>query len=493
MKELLSVKEISKNFGPNRVLNRVSFTLNAGEVICLVGENGAGKSTLIKILSGAQCPTEGQIIINEKSYESLTPQESMNLGIHTIYQDIELIEFLTVADNIFLGKEVTHGSGIINEKKQFMEARALLDEHNINIDERLLVDELSVAQKQMLQIAKALYGQAKVLILDEPTSSLGKEETEALIDLVFDLRKKGYGIIYISHYLEEVFKIADKIIVLKDGVNVGIYNRSEVKENEIIEKMVGRSASMFYEREEIDVGSGKLEIQGFNRKGIIDDVSFSLREGEIFGIGGLVGSGKSELVNMIFGADKKDSGKVILRGKELHIRSPKDAIKNGIAFITEDRQKLGLFPDRSVLENTVIVNNEKNKVIFLNNKKDNSETGKIVNDLNISLFSHKQEIISLSGGNQQKVILGRWLLGTSEVYIFDEPTKGVDIGAKEEIYNAIVNLAKQGKFIILVSSDMPELLSLSDRIGVMRNGKMPVILQRGVTEEDLIKNFWEAS
>ena len=307
MSELLAVKGISKDFGPNRVLDQVSFSLFSGEVLCLVGENGAGKSTLIKILSGAQNPTEGEIIIEGAVYTSLMPKQSMNLGIYTIYQDVELIDTLTVADNIFLGREM-HRNGIIDEKKQFIEAEKILDDLNIRIDAHVLVEELSSAQKQMLQIAKAVNDKAKVLIMDEPTSSLGKDETEALIKFVFDLRKKDLGIIYISHYIEEVFIVADRIMVLKDGHHVGTYKQSEVDENSIIEKMVGRNASMFYQRESATIGDNKLEVINMSKSGVVYDVSFSVAEGEIFGIGGLVGAGRSDLAYMLFVAEKKDKG-----------------------------------------------------------------------------------------------------------------------------------------------------------------------------------------
>lgn len=353
-----------------------------------------------------------------------------------------------------------------------------------------LVEELSASQKQMLQIVKALYRDARVLIMDEPTSSLGMDETKALMNIVRNLRERGIGIIYISHYLEEIFEIGDRVTVLKDGKSMGTSSLESVTVEEIIRKMVGRDASLFYTRRKVDIGEVSLEVKNISRWGIVNDVSFDVRKGEVFGIGGLVGSGRSELVNILFGADKADSGEILLNGKKLRIRSPQDAIRQGIALITEDRKKLAMLGGRDVVENTALVHSENFRGFLLNLKEEEDVTDEIVNKLSVAVQDRSQKIEELSGGNQQKVIIGRWLIDDSDVYIFDEPTKGVDIGAREQIYELIVELAERGKCIIMISSDMPELLSMSDRIGVMKNGRMVEIVKNdNIEEEDMIRRF----
>ncbi len=488
---LLSVSNLCKSYGSHRVLHDAAFELHSGEVLCLVGENGAGKSTLIKILSGAVEPDSGTITIQSRTFNNLRPRESMELGISTIYQDVELIESLSVSDNIFLGNErVARLPFVVDAKTQRLKAREILDMLHIDIDEKRLVEDLSAAQKQTLQIVKALHQDARVLIMDEPTSSLGVEETRSLMRLVGELRARGIGIIYVSHYLEEVFDIGDTIMVLKDGEQVGIYVRSEVDADFVIRKMVGRDASMFFAREQVDIGEVRLQVRDITWNGVVDHVSFDVRRGEVFGIGGMVGSGRSELVSLVFGMGQKDGGDIVLDGKVLNIRRPADAIHNGICLITEDRKKLAMFGDRSVIENITIVHNELAASPLLNLAAERRISNEMVETLHISVADLEQSLGSLSGGNQQKAIIARWLLNDATLFIFDEPTKGVDIGAKREIYELIVGFARQGKSIIMVSSDMPELLSMSDRIGIMRGGSMTTILNnQNVDEEELIRHF----
>lgn len=488
MSELLRVEGITKIFGQHKVLDGVSFSLRAGEVHCLIGENGAGKSTLIKILSGALTPNAGIIMMDGKSYTGLTPKESMELGISTIYQDVQLIDSLTVADNIFLGNEKSNFTVMVDTKKQNKKAREIMDRLKINIDETLLVEELSAAQKQTLQIVKAIHGKARILIMDEPTSSLGVEEKKALMSMVKELKEQGVGIIYISHYLEEIFQIGDEITILKDGHHVGTYPVSEVDTGMVIRKMVGRDAALFYEREQVEKGEGILQVCNYSWGDTVKDVSFTVQQGEIFGIGGLVGAGRSELASLIFGIEKKDAGKLLLNGKELSISCPREALEQGICLITEDRKMYALFIDRSVKENIVIVANEIENSPLLKKTKENSQVEEMVQKLHIALADMEQPVGDLSGGNQQKTVIARWMLSGGRVFIFDEPSKGVDIGAREEIYKLMVGLAREGNYIIMISSDMPELLSMSDRIGVMREGRMTYILGR-VPEEELIKYF----
>ena len=489
---LAAIRNATKIYGQHKALDNVTFELAAGQVHCLVGENGAGKSTLTKILSGAIAPDSGTIVLGGTEHRALTPRQAIELGVSTVYQEPELIESLTVADNIFLGDERSAAFPLVVDAwTQNERARELIRSLRFNLREDAVVEDLSSAQKQMLQIAKARYRQSKIIIMDEPTSSLGLEETNALMDLIRSLKAAGIGIVYISHFLEQVFEIADMITILKDGESMGAYPRSEIDMDTVIRKMVGRDASLFYAKERVAPGPVQLEVRSLSRRGVVEDVSFTVRAGEIFGLGGLVGSGRSELVNLIFGADRRDSGEILVGGRSLRIRHPDDAVKAGICLITEDRKKLAMFTPRSVAENIAIVHNERYEGPVLNLAAERRRVEDMVRRLFIAVTDqNEQTIAELSGGNQQKAVIGRWLLSDGLIYIFDEPTKGVDVGARAEIFRIMVELAKAGKSIVMVSSDMPELISMSDRIGVMRRGRLTHVLdRREVTEEALIKDF----
>jgi len=489
---ILSVSGLTKSYGAQRpALSGVSFELHGGEVLCLVGENGAGKSTLIKILSGAVAPDAGSVTLGGRPHASLTPREAMALGIATIYQDVELIESLSVADNIFLGSERSGGLPFtVDARGQARAAREYLDLLHIDIDENAVVEDLSAAQKQNLQVAKALHRDARILIMDEPTSSLGYEEKRSLMGLVRELKARGIAIIYISHYLEEVFEIGDTILVLKDGEQVGIYERARVDLDFVIRSMVGRDASAFFHRERVPIGPVRVEVRGMRRAGVVEDVSFDVRAGEVFGIGGLVGSGRSELVGLLFGALPRDGGELRLDGAPVPVRRPADAIRRRICLITEDRKRYAMFGPRSVLENVTVVHNELRGGPLLDRAGERRLTSGMIERLRIAVSGVDQEIASLSGGNQQKTVIARWMAEDADLYIFDEPTKGVDVGAKEEIYRLMVGFARAGKSIIMISSDMPELLSLSDRIGIMRGGRMVRVVDNvGLDEQVLIKEF----
>jgi ribose transport system ATP-binding protein len=487
--KILTLNHITKDFPGTRALDDVTFDLYGGEVHCLVGENGAGKSTLIKILSGAENPDKGQINLYGTSYSQLTTRQAFELSVATIYQEVDLVDTLTVADNIFLGGEIRNRYGVIDTQRQEKIAAEIMERLNIEIDPSVLVGELSPAEKQSLQIIKALHRNAKILVMDEPTSSLGLEETQALMDLVRNLASEGIGIIYISHYLQEVTEIGDRITVLKDGKTVSTYERSHFTVDLLIHDMVGRDAELFYHKDKVSIGDVGLKVENYSRDQLVKDVSFDVRKGEVFGIGGMVGSGRTELVSMIFGADKKDSGELFLDGQKITPGNPKEAIRRGICMISEDRKETGLFLIRSVTENMSIVQNEQSRML-LKLREEFKRVSDMVDRLSIHLASLEQDADSLSGGNQQKCLLGRWLLGDAEAYIFDEPTKGVDIGAKEEIYRIITDLARQGKMVIMVSSDMPELISMSDRIGVMRDGEMVAIVSKEeATEQTLMHEY----
>jgi ribose transport system ATP-binding protein len=489
MEALLQFENITKKYGRNTVLNNVSFSVKKGEVHCIVGENGAGKSTLIKILAGAITPNGGVIIIDGKRYPFFTPIMSMEFGISTIYQEVELIDSLSVTDNIFLGTEKCNKMGHVDYRSQCKIARELMNKLHISINENELVQNLSIAHKQMLQIVKAVHLKARILIMDEPTSSLGIEETKALKGMIRELKEEGVAIIYISHYIEEVFEIGDNLTILKDGQYIGTYDIAKTNVQSVIKKMVGRDASLFYQREKFDPGQGILEIKNFSQGNVVRDVSLSIREGEIFGIGGLVGAGRSELAELIFGITKKESGRVFINGCEILISCPRDAVENGICLIGEDRKTMALFQDCSVFENMFTVTREKERGILLNSREEDTLSNDMIAKVQIIMSGKEQSAGSLSGGNQQKTIIARWLLSKGKIFIFDEPTKGVDIGAREEIYKIIVELAKNGNYILLISSDMPELISLSDRIAVMREGKINHIFDEGATEEELLNYF----
>ncbi len=491
-KPIIKLDKITKIYGTFKALDSVSFDLYPGEIHCIVGENGAGKSTLIKSLSGAINPEGGDVyLFSEKPVKDMTPRKGIEKGISTIYQDAELVDTLTAADNIFLGDErVSRVPFVIDVPSQEKRVQKIVDEMNLKLPVNSLAASLSASQRQMLQIVKAIYKKAKVIVMDEPTSSLGLEETRSLMDLVKRLKEQGMGIIYISHYLEEVFKIADRITILRDGRNVGTYGINELSESEIIRQMVGRDASMFFSRRKVEIGEEKVRIEDYSKEGVVQAISFSVNSGEIFGIGGLVGSGRSEFAHLLFGSDKADSGRLLMDGRDLMIKSPKDAIKKGVCFITEDRKKLGMLPGRNIIENIVVVHNENYHGPILDHQEETKLANEIIDKLSIVVSSRDQLVEELSGGNQQKAVIGKWLIDTAELYIFDEPTKGVDIGAKEQIYELLVKLAEMGKAIILISSDMPELLSMSDRIGIMRNGELVEIFpNEGIEEEDLIKKF----
>jgi len=488
---LVSLKNITKIYGTHKVLDNVSFDLRKGEIHCLVGENGAGKSTLIKILSGAISPESGEVYISGQKVPFMTPRKAIELGISTVYQDAELVESLTVADNIFLGDEQSASIPFVVDKNaQFKKAQEIIDTLHMNLPVDALVEDLSVSQKQMLEIVKALYRDSKIIIMDEPTSSLGLEEKKALVNIIRNLKQRGIGIIYISHYLEEIFMIGDRVTILKDGKLVNTYEVAAVDMETVIRGMVGREASAFYHRKKIPLGPIQVEVQNLSKKGVIHPVSFEVRKGEILGIGGLVGSGRSELVGLIFGIQQPDSGKVIIKGKEVTIQNPRDAIRAGIGLITEDRRKLGLFTGRNLVENISLVHNDVFKGFIIDRNEEKDLSNQMVNELSIATSDINQLVEELSGGNQQKVVIARWLLDDAILCIFDEPTKGVDIGAKQQIYELMLELAEKGKSIIMVSSDMPELLSLSDRIIVMREGRIVEILDNHqIKEENLIKKF----
>ena len=489
MEKLLEIENVTKSYAGVQVLKNVNITLSMGEVLCFVGENGAGKSTLIKIIAGDIQASGGVVRYFGKEYENTSPKQITDMGVSTIYQDIDLVDNLTVSDNVFLGCEMRNKAGFINTKEQEKKTDSLIEKLHLNeIKGSDMLTELSTAQKQCVQIVKALHNNAKILILDEPTASLGDKEKKSLLALVKELASQGIGIIYISHFIEELFEIGDTFLILKDGEQVTVRRKEDTTPDQIIHDMIGRDASNFYKREYFEIGKRVLKIKHYDNRKTVQDVTLEIKSGEVFGLGGLIGAGRTELARMIYGLDKKKKGHLYIDAKEITPKAPKDALNKGIFMISEDRKGEGLLMARSVKENIMITHNEKHEIINL--KKEKEITDKNISAYRVKTVDRDTLISNLSGGNQQKTIIARCTIDDGEVYIFDEPTKGVDIGAKEEIYEHILNLAKKDKFVILISSDMPELLSMSDRIGVMCSGKLVEVVNSQETSEDkLMKKY----
>jgi ribose transport system ATP-binding protein len=484
---LLEVRACSKSFPGVKAFDKVDFDLFAGEIHCVVGENGAGKSTFIKMLSGALRPDEGQITIAGKQYTHLTPSQAHQLGITTIFQEISLAPELTVAENIFMGREPVTRLGMIDYPRMQREARALLNDLGIPLDVLAFVATLSIPQRQSVQIARAMAREAKIFILDEPTASYSSSEIGNLLALVKGVAARGAGVIYISHHLEEVFSINDRVTVLRDGKKIATHQRDEVTAEKIISEMVGRDVSLFYSRERVPIDCTQgVEFRGFSG-GVVKDVSLRVNKGEIVGLAGMVGSGRTDLVRLIFGADQKTSGMVLVGGQEVRSGTPSQAIQAGLCLLTEDRQKTGLVLEHSLKWNASLAHMANSRGGWINERNEATDVRGYVDAINIRTPSIEQEVRFLSGGNQQKVVLAKWLYADSEVLIFDEPTRGIDIGAKAEIYKLMVQLAGEGKYILMVSSDMPELIAMCDRVIVMRQGEVVgEIGQNQLSEENIL-------
>ncbi len=470
---LIQMEHIHKYFPGVHALNDVHLSVKAGEVHALIGENGAGKSTLMKVLNGIYKKDGGRILYKGKEVELDGPETAQALGIGMIHQELNLMPHLTVAQNIFIGREPMRLGLFIDAAKANAEAQKLLDSLNIRIDATALVGSLSVAKQQLVEIAKALSYDSELLVMDEPTAALTESEIVELFKFIRQLKAKGHGIIYISHRLEELWEISDRVTVMRDGQYVDTVNTADVTKEDIINMMVGR---VIYEdpKQKSNVPPDApvvLEARHLVAKNV-KDVSFTLRKGEILGFAGLMGAGRTETVRALFGADPLESGEVYLHGKKVEIRSPSDAVKHGIGYLSEDRKAFGLAIGLSVRENTVMAYLEKfTKGLFVNDRQVDKTTNQYVDQIGIKTPSNRQLIKNLSGGNQQKVVIAKWLVRDCQVLIFDEPTRGIDVGAKSEIYKLMNQLAAQGKAIIMISSELPELLRMSDRILVMSEGR----------------------
>ncbi|MBS6464807.1 MAG: sugar ABC transporter ATP-binding protein [Firmicutes bacterium] len=474
MNLLLEMNGIDKRFSGVHALKGVHFDLRYGEVHALVGENGAGKSTLMKVLTGIHQPDAGEITYEGKPYAVKNIGESQNLGISMIHQELNMMNDLTVAQNIFIGREAMAGGFIIRDGDMVKETEKLFRHIGINIDPTLQLGKLTVGKQQMVEIAKAISRDCKILVLDEPTAALTQSEIDELFTIMTDLKAKGIGMIYISHRMDEINRISDRITVMRDGEYVDTVNTADVTKDDIISMMIGR---VVYEDPKTKSEVPKdapvvLEVRNLTSGKTVRNVSFQLRRGEILGFSGLMGAGRTEVARAIFGADPYDSGEIYVNGKQVFIKSPEDAVKHGIGYLSEDRKRYGLMLIKSVAENTAISSMERYTRFGLINDRLLKEEAQAENEkLRTKTPSMEQALKNLSGGNQQKVIIARWLIKNSDILIFDEPTRGIDVGAKSEIYKLMNDLAKQGKSIIMISSELVEILRMSDRVLVMCEGR----------------------
>jgi ribose transport system ATP-binding protein len=485
----VQMRSISKLFPGVRALHRVSFDLRLGEVHALVGENGAGKSTLVKILGGVYRPDEGEILLNGKRVDIRDPRHAQDLGIAVVHQELNLFPNLSVAENLFSGKMPSHGVlGFEDRQSAWRTTLEYLQKFDLPIDPRTPLRELSLAQRQIVEISKALVLKARVVILDEPTSSLAEHESSLLFKIIEQLKDENLCVVYISHRLEEIFKIADRVTVLRDGEWVGTRQIAETHMESVIRMMVGRELKDLYGQPANHPQDPLLSIENLSSAGRFSGVSFELRAGEILGMAGMVGAGRSDVGLALFGALPLSSGTVRLRGKPVDIRSPQDAMSLGIAYLSEDRRKDGLFLSMGVRSNITVSHLARfARLGFLNPQAETASAREYITSLHIQTPSTEQKVMNLSGGNQQKVLLARWLAIQPAILIADEPTRGIDVGAKGEIYALLRRLATQGLGIILISSEMPEILGMSDRIVVMREGRLAGELTSGeATEEKIV-------
>lgn len=486
-KIILSLKNITKRYPGVTALDNVSLDIVQGEVHALVGENGAGKSTLIKTISGAIQPDEGEIIINGDTYKGMTPTTSRKAGVAIIYQEFTLVPVMSASENIFMGEFIRKG-WVCDHKKMNEMTRALFKRLKVNIDPEVLIEDLTTGYQQIVEIAKAVSKNAKVLIMDEPSAPLANAEVDAMFEIVRMLKKEGVTIIYISHRMEEIFTISDRVSVMRDGKYIATRNTSETNKDELIKLMVGRELSETYPQRPQNDNSTILSLHNLTGNGV-HNISFDVKKGEILGLAGLMGAGRTELAQLLFGYRPIISGEILYKDKALHIRCPSDAIQNGIALIPEDRKLLGLVLEMSIKENiSMPLLKEISAKGVVKEHQENAIAKQYMDELKIKAASMNQMAQSLSGGNQQKVVLGKWLSTKPEILILDEPTRGIDVGAKQEIYKIMVDLVKQGKTIIMISSDMEELIGMSDRMVVLCRGQVSAIVEKDeFTQENILK------
>ena len=472
---ILEVRDVSKIFPGVRALDQVSLRIRKGEIHALVGENGAGKSTLMKILNGNYKKDAGSIYIDGKEAEIRCPDDARRFGISIIFQELNLVPHLSVAENIFMGRLRREGKKLIDWKQVYQRAGALMERIGYPVDTRTAVEKLSVAQKQMVEIAKAIsYSNTKLILMDEPSATLTNRECEKLFEVIRSLKEQGISVIYISHKLEEIAELCEWVTILRDGKIIDTGAVSEFTKDDMISKMIGREISDKFPARSSKPGDKEiLRVEGLSRHGVISDISFSLREGEVLGFAGLVGAGRTEIARAVIGMDYTDMGEIYVEGKRARIRSPKDALRSGIAYLSEDRKQEGLVLKAPVKWNISMAN--MSRILsagMVNEKKDEAIADEMIDKILIKTPSREQYAMNLSGGNQQKIVVAKWLNTDAKIFIFDEPTRGIDVGAKYEIYVLINELVQEGKSVILISSELPEVLEMCDRVLVINKGKL---------------------
>ena len=490
---VLEMKGISKRFAGIQALDNVDFNAYAGQINILIGENGAGKSTLMRILAGAHTADEGAVLINGVEKKITTPAEAINEEIVMIYQELNLIYEMTVTENMYLGHELLKG-GMIDKRAQQENVKKLLRELDFDIDPAAKIEELSAAKRQMVEIAKAIHLNAKVIIMDEPTSSLADNEVQVLFRVMRQLKEQGVCIIFISHRMDEIFEVGDRITILRDGKLVGEWFVKDLTREDVISHMVGRQVTALFDKEVVPIGKNVLEVKNLSKFGLFENVSFNVRAGEILGFAGLMGAGRSEVMKSVFGDIPCDEGEIVLDGEVVKIKNPADAMRLGIGFVPEDRKNLGLNMLDTVGNNlTLTILKEYAKNGFIRFAELKSKGTEMVNKLRIKVSGLEQPVATLSGGNQQKVVIGKWLQRKAKVMILDEPTRGVDVGAKAEIHRLIVEMAKSGVAVIIVSSELPEVLGMVDRVVVMCEGRVSGELTREEMSQEAIMSLATAN
>lgn len=483
----LELNDIVKSFPGVKALKGVGFSVNSGEVHGLIGENGAGKSTIIKILMGVHQKDSGKIKLNGEEIVVDNVIQAGRLGLAAVYQDLNLAMDLSIGENFFIGSLPRKKNGLVNWKYIYEETEKTLKDLNINVDPKKKITELSPAMQEMVAIAKTVHRNAKLIIFDEPTALLTNEEVEILFNIIATLKERGVSIIYISHRLEEIFRVCDRVTILKDGDYVDSLDVKDTHEDDLINKMVGRNITEMYDIGHQEAGEEVLSVKNISRKGHFENISFEVHSGEIFGFFGLVGSGRTEIVRTIFGADRLTGGEMYLNGKRYTPHSPILGIKNGIGLLPEDRKEQGLALSLSVKHNINLSSyRDINRFSFVDRKQESKRADTYIDKMAIKTPSNRQTVGNLSGGNQQKVVIGKWLCNNSNIFIFDEPTVGIDVGAKREIYKLMEELAANGKAVILISSYLPEVMGLSDRAAIIYEGKMMSVLDKKDFSEELI-------
>ena len=491
---IVELKNVTKRFPGVVALKSMNLAVKPGEILGLIGENGAGKSTLIKVLTGVHLPDEGSIIVEGQEKHFRNPNDSAEAGIACVYQELNIEKLLNITDNIFMNKWIRKKNGLLDYKSMHKKAKEVMSSLGQDIDPSKAAGTMGMGVQQMIEIAKALSVGAKMIIMDEPTSSLGEKEVQQLMTICRDLRSRGISIVFVSHKLEELFELCDRVAVIRDGEHIWTKPIEEVDNESLITAMVGRSLANKFPKVIGEKGECALKVEKLKQNGVLFDVSFEAYNGQILGFAGLVGAGRTETMRAVFGADPIDGGKIFIHGKEMKIANPKQAINAGIAFLTEDRKNQGLVLTQSIRSNLIMANMKGFAQGLFLDEKHIEETGEDnISSLRIKTPSLDEIAGQLSGGNQQKVVIGKWINSDADIFIFDEPTRGIDVGAKIEVYNVMNNLVKEGKCVIMISSEMPEILGMSDRVVVMRGGRITGTLDREsdhFNQEDIMRAAW---